>query len=168
MEVKAGDKTWKAYRRYKQFQELDTQVPLSSVLASTLRMMQLANKFGRDVLPPLPKKHFWKSSTNPSLIDERKDLLEKYLQGLKKIEPIGHSDILRGWLSESNNVRIPSHALACPHCISRTRSPSLRSTGPGSYRRPVRKIRVELFPRSPAALSDTTLLCARVLLLAQG
>lgn len=57
------------------------------------------------MLPPLPKKHFWKSSTNPSLIDERKELLEKYLQGLKKIDGVVSSDIMRMWLSEANNVR---------------------------------------------------------------
>ena len=51
----------------------------------------------------MPKKHFWKSSTNPSLIDERKELLEKYLQGLKKNATIVKSDILSAWLSEANN-----------------------------------------------------------------
>ena len=102
VEVKAGDKAWKAYRRYKQFQELDTQVRIG--LLPRDNPDQLAGRFGRDVLPQLPKKHFWKSSTNPSLIDERKELLEKYLQGLKKNDAIVNSDILRVWLSEANNV----------------------------------------------------------------
>jgi hypothetical protein len=107
IEVKAGDKTWKAYRRYKQFQELDTQVRIIDAIRP-LNHSQLASKFTRDVLPQLPRKHFWRSSTNPSLIDERKDLLEKYLQGLKKHDVIVRSEILATWLSEANNnVRLP-------------------------------------------------------------
>lgn len=140
-----------------------TGAPLLHACVNLTHDAQLANKFGRDVLPPLPKKHFWKSSTNPSLVDERKDLLEKYLQGLKKIEPIGHSDILRGWLSESNNVRLHSNApRLCLTQVSPMRSPSPRSTGRGSYRRPVRESGVEWLPRSPARQRRRSLLRASI------
>lgn len=56
---------------------------------------QLRKFFNRVSLPQLPPRRFLKNEKTPGFVEERRDLLEAYLQRLVKIQPIwGRNDIV--------------------------------------------------------------------------
>ncbi|KAF2078166.1 hypothetical protein CYY_000550 [Polysphondylium violaceum] len=81
-----ANKEWNIYRRYSQFNELDSQVKYSD---------DNNNK---------------NKSTNKELVEERKQLLQKYLTGLVKHQDIEESDLLACWLTPKNDPAFKSLA----------------------------------------------------------
>ncbi|GAM26119.1 hypothetical protein SAMD00019534_092940 [Acytostelium subglobosum LB1] len=81
-------KQWNIYRRYSQFHELD------STLKITCPKVKLSK---------LPKKHLFKTGTNRDLVEERKRLLQKYLNDLVKNDCIDDSEELAQWLAPMND-----------------------------------------------------------------
>lgn len=68
-----GVKSWEVQRRFRDFIYLDKE---------------LRKKFPHLKMPSLPPKTFWFSSTDPALVDERRDHLENYLKTLTFIQQI--------------------------------------------------------------------------------
>ena len=68
-----GVKSWEVQRRFRDFIYLDKE---------------LRKKFPHLKMPSLPPKMFWFSSTDPALVDERRDHLENYLKTLTFIQQI--------------------------------------------------------------------------------
>eukprot|EP01102_Stenamoeba_stenopodia_P019851 TRINITY_DN7584_c0_g1_i2.p1 TRINITY_DN7584_c0_g1~~TRINITY_DN7584_c0_g1_i2.p1 ORF type:complete len:1360 (+),score=248.69 TRINITY_DN7584_c0_g1_i2:678-4757(+) len=93
IQIQWGTWNYKINRRYSQFHLLDSQLRV---------LWPKAN------LPTLPKKHLFRSSTNPEVVAERKLHLEKYLQDLAAIDYIVHSDAFLKWISrEWNPTSLP-------------------------------------------------------------
>eukprot|EP00005_Dracoamoeba_jomungandri_P000573 CAMPEP_0174253590 /NCGR_PEP_ID=MMETSP0439-20130205/2960_1 /TAXON_ID=0 /ORGANISM="Stereomyxa ramosa, Strain Chinc5" /LENGTH=1854 /DNA_ID=CAMNT_0015334699 /DNA_START=66 /DNA_END=5630 /DNA_ORIENTATION=- len=89
--VKRGDKSYKIFRRYNQFVELDV------MLQSHFRDLKL---------PVIPKKYFHflaGNSTGKKVITKRKLSLEQYLQELVEIPQVASSKILVRWLNPKIN-----------------------------------------------------------------
>ncbi|EGG20039.1 protein serine/threonine kinase [Cavenderia fasciculata] len=86
-------KQWNIYRRYSQFHEFDLQIKL---------------EFPKIKLSKLPKKYIFKASTDRSLVDDRRKLLQKYLSDLTKNECINDSEVLAQWLTPKNDPAFTS------------------------------------------------------------
>jgi hypothetical protein len=88
IEVTLDAQEWKIFRRYNQFYELD---------------MKLRELFPKEKIPRVPPKHFLRSATSPELVEERKELLQKYVDELVSNTRISASSAFYQWFSPSND-----------------------------------------------------------------
>jgi serine/threonine protein kinase len=89
--VKMSDgSSYEVFRRYSQFFSLDEKLKKELPERNSLVLH-------------LPKKSWWKSPTDATLMAERKAQLQRYLTALTSNEAFAKSAILTEWLSPSNN-----------------------------------------------------------------
>lgn len=88
------------FRRYNQFHALDQE------------MRNNCQPNERERLPHPPKKQYFKSKTDPILIEARKTSLQKYLDELMKCDFVVKSDRFKVWLSAKCNPEFRSLQLA--------------------------------------------------------
>jgi serine/threonine protein kinase len=93
-----GKKRWLIFRRYSHFAQL----------AAQLRAEFPKHKN----LPQIPKKHFWRSSTNPQIVEERKAMFETYLCELIQLPFVLQSGVFTAWLAKDGNSTCVSLANA--------------------------------------------------------
>jgi len=87
IKVKIGNFSSRIYRRCSQFYELDSE----------------CRKLPNVELPALPKKHFFKSSTDKAVVRGRVSVLQKYLDAVAAQPRLMRSPIMAKWLSASEN-----------------------------------------------------------------
>jgi hypothetical protein len=85
--VSCGTRTWVIKRRYKDFYYLDKEL-----------------RKGNLDLPSLPPKRYLRSSSDPQLIDERKEQLESYLNSLVKISQVWIKNDFVLFLNDDSNL----------------------------------------------------------------
>eukprot|EP01094_Clydonella_sp_ATCC50884_P001086 TRINITY_DN10813_c1_g1_i3.p1 TRINITY_DN10813_c1_g1~~TRINITY_DN10813_c1_g1_i3.p1 ORF type:complete len:1472 (+),score=493.47 TRINITY_DN10813_c1_g1_i3:86-4501(+) len=88
IDVRTPTKIWRIHRRFNQFCQLDAE---------------LKSLFPKLALPKLPKKHFFKSSTDEQIVKERLELLDEYLKKLAELHPVIKSVPVLRWLSPHCN-----------------------------------------------------------------
>lgn len=88
IEISSGIKKWRVFRRYRDFYYMDKQ---------------LHKHFTKLELPELPPKTYLKSSSDPEVINQRKQLLDNYLKSLVKIQMIWTRDSLALFLNDHKN-----------------------------------------------------------------
>eukprot|EP01116_Phalansterium_solitarium_P016463 TRINITY_DN3830_c0_g1_i4.p1 TRINITY_DN3830_c0_g1~~TRINITY_DN3830_c0_g1_i4.p1 ORF type:complete len:1404 (-),score=508.12 TRINITY_DN3830_c0_g1_i4:741-4952(-) len=93
LDVRHFRNAWKIYRRYSQFDTLDSQLR-----AITTRK-----------LPVLPGKRFFRSRTDPNVIADRKAFLQKYLDELVLCDFAVKSEVFLRWISRDNDPQFQSY-----------------------------------------------------------
>lgn len=88
IQVSSGIKQWEVARRYRDFTYLDKQ---------------LRKNFPKLKIPALPPKRYLFSSTEQSVVDERKNHLETYLKSLMYIQSIWTKNDLVLFLNNETN-----------------------------------------------------------------
>ena len=58
-------------------------------------------------LPNLPGKSFFRSKTDPKLLDERKKDLQVWLDKLLRLEEVRRSAVFKQWIEENDDVGLP-------------------------------------------------------------
>jgi PX domain len=91
VDVRHSNRRWRIFRRYKQFNQLDSQ--LRAVFPDL-----------KHTLPVMPKKNYLRSSTSVKLVNERKQTLDNYLRELTELRWVVESDVFQSWLSIEWNV----------------------------------------------------------------
>lgn len=89
--VTCGMRSWIIKRRYSDFYYLDKQ------LKRLFPMLQL---------PALPPKRYLRSSSDPEIVDQRKEQLEEYLNGLVKIPQVWMKNDFVMFLNDNSNLMI--------------------------------------------------------------
>lgn len=87
IKVKIGTYSNRIIRRCSQFYELDSE----------------CRKFANVDLPALPKKHFFKSSTDKAVVRGRVSVLQKYLDAVAASPRLMRSPFMAKWLCSSQN-----------------------------------------------------------------
>lgn len=94
-----GSKKWNVHRRYNDFYYLDQQLR-----KSVNELSNFTSKL-KSMLPSLPRKRYFGSSTEPRFIEDRRVQLEEYLQSLIKIPQVWvKSDLAKFLDNESNSM----------------------------------------------------------------
>ena len=88
IDISSGAKTWRVYRRFNDFFYLDKQ---------------LRKNFPKLKIPSLPPKRYFASSTDPSFVEERRQLLETYLCTLVYMQSIWTRNDLVLFLNNPEN-----------------------------------------------------------------
>ena len=105
---------WKIFRRYNQFYELDTKVLVfrhllfSSIFFIKILFIQLRELFSKEKIPRVPPKHFLRSAISRELVEERKELLQKYVDEMLSNPKIASSPQVIQWFYPNNDVCIIS------------------------------------------------------------
>lgn len=68
-------------------------------------IMKLREWFPKERIPRVPPKHFLRSGISKELVEERKELLQKYVDELLSIPKISSSSQFIQWFYPSNDVR---------------------------------------------------------------
>jgi len=87
--VSCGMRSWTIKRRYKDFDYLDRQ---------------LKKQFPSLSLPALPPKRYLRSSSDPEIVDERKQQLENYLNQLVCVQQIWARNDFVLFLNDDSNL----------------------------------------------------------------
>lgn len=89
IKVNCGMRSWLVKRRYKDFDYLDRKL----------------RKFLPAVtMPSLPPKSYWRSSNNPSIVEQRKQQLQDYLRSLLGMNQIWARNDLVLFLNDDSNI----------------------------------------------------------------
>lgn len=89
IKVSCGMKNWMVKRRYKDFDYLDRKL----------------RKFLPAVtMPSLPPKSYWRSSNNPSIVEQRKQQLQDYLRALLGMNQIWARNDFVLFLNDESNI----------------------------------------------------------------
>ena len=84
--------------------------------------MQLREVFPKERIPRVPPKHYIRSGTSRELINERKALLQQYLEELGATSCVTNWSEFAQWLEPSNDVSNQQH-LHSHHILLSTISP---------------------------------------------
>eukprot|EP01103_Thecamoeba_quadrilineata_P004995 TRINITY_DN14855_c0_g1_i1.p1 TRINITY_DN14855_c0_g1~~TRINITY_DN14855_c0_g1_i1.p1 ORF type:complete len:1342 (+),score=313.48 TRINITY_DN14855_c0_g1_i1:55-4080(+) len=85
IDVYYNTQSWRIFRRFTQFCQLDAN---------------LRQEWSKIDFPRLPKKHLFRSSTNKAIVEERKALLQTYLDNLVAFDFVVKSKIFYHWISQ--------------------------------------------------------------------
>lgn len=103
--VSNGEKEWKISRRYNQFYQLDLKVFAFVYFLFFLPFSaKLREVFPKERIPRVPPKHYIRSGTSRELINERKALLQQYLDELAQTTCVTNWPEFSQWLDSSNDV----------------------------------------------------------------
>ena len=89
--ISCGMRSWIIKRRYSDFYYLDKQ---------------LKRLFPSLPLPALPPKRYLRSSSDPEIVDQRKEQLEEYLNGLVKIPQVWIKNDFVMFLNDKSNLMV--------------------------------------------------------------